>query len=171
MDDNIDSDLTNANGKSTTSNFTVLSGQSKPILGRIYPMATAGNLVWIDDNSDGLQSSWRTKGSQCTGRSFWFSKSKWVKTTQIKMVFINWILGKSSYYLKFNPPAGYGYTALICRMTPSTAMWTIPMVWIRPEPLAMSPRVNYVNIDVGLAFGALLSDGSRWKLKTKAIIM
>ncbi|MBL0082204.1 MAG: hypothetical protein IPP37_07110 [Saprospiraceae bacterium] len=56
-DDNLDSDLTNANGKATSSSFTVLSGQAKNDLGAgFYPMAT-GNLVWIDDNNDGVQQS------------------------------------------------------------------------------------------------------------------
>ena len=55
-DPNRDSDLTNANGPMSTSNFTVFSGQMKCDIGAgFYPMATTGNTVWIDENLNGLQ--------------------------------------------------------------------------------------------------------------------
>jgi uncharacterized repeat protein (TIGR01451 family) len=50
------SDLTNDNGSLTTSTFWVVSGGSKIDIGAgFYPMATAGNLVWIDENVNGIQ--------------------------------------------------------------------------------------------------------------------
>ena len=55
-DPNRDSDLTNANGPMSTSNFTVFSGQMKCDIGAgFYPMATTGNTVWIDENLNGIQ--------------------------------------------------------------------------------------------------------------------
>ncbi len=51
-----DSDLTNANGLLTTPTFQITSGGSKLDIGAgFYPMATAGNLVWIDENVNGIQ--------------------------------------------------------------------------------------------------------------------
>ena len=48
----IDSDITNANGPTTTDMFTVLSGQSVCDLGAgFYPQALVGNLVWNDLNA------------------------------------------------------------------------------------------------------------------------
>src|SRR5690606_31251285 len=53
-----DSDLTNANGPATTNTFTVLSGQDKCDIGAgFYPQAIAGNLVWLDENLNGIQDS------------------------------------------------------------------------------------------------------------------
>ena len=92
-------------------------------------MATAGNLVWIDDNSDGLQQAEEPRVANVLVEAFDSQNQKVGEDyTDQNGVYKIEYLGKSSYYLKFNPPAGYGYTALICRMTPSTAMWTIPMV-------------------------------------------
>src|SRR5690606_14041138 len=55
-DINRDSDLTNANGPMTTSSFTVTSGQMKCDIGAgFYPMAVTGNLVWVDENLNGIQ--------------------------------------------------------------------------------------------------------------------
>ena len=49
----VDSDI---NSEGRTNNFTVTSGQSKNDLGAgFYPMAVAGNLVWRDDNLNGIQ--------------------------------------------------------------------------------------------------------------------
>ncbi|MBK8827771.1 MAG: hypothetical protein IPO26_13945 [Saprospiraceae bacterium] len=54
----IDSDITNANGAVTSDKFTVTSGQEKCDLGAgFYPQATAGNLVWVDSNANGVQES------------------------------------------------------------------------------------------------------------------
>ncbi|HRD05950.1 MAG TPA: SdrD B-like domain-containing protein, partial [Saprospiraceae bacterium] len=156
-DDNIDSDLTNANGKSTTSNFTVLSGQSKTDIGAgFYPMATAGNLVWIDDNSDGLQQAEEPRVANVLVEAFDSQNQKVGEDyTDQNGVYKIEYLGKSSYYLKFNPPAGYGYTAPNLQDDAINSDVDHSNGLNTTRTFAMSPGVNYVNIDAGLAFGAL----------------
>ncbi len=51
-----DSDINNGNGPGTTNSFTINNGQDKLDIGAgYYPMAEVGNLVWHDENFDGLQ--------------------------------------------------------------------------------------------------------------------
>jgi hypothetical protein len=51
-----DSDINNGNGPATTNSFTISNGQDKLDIGAgYYPMAEAGNLVWHDENFDGIQ--------------------------------------------------------------------------------------------------------------------
>ena len=53
---NKDSDLNNANGVLTTSSFYISSGQTKlDLAGGFYPMGVTGNLVWFDENQNGIQ--------------------------------------------------------------------------------------------------------------------
>ena len=57
-----DSDINNGNGPGTTSTFSVSNGVDKLDLGAgYYPMAEAGNLVWHDENFDGLQNEEEAK--------------------------------------------------------------------------------------------------------------
>jgi len=56
--DNIDSDVTDANGPGTTITFTLTSGETKCDLGAgYYPHATLGDRVWYDTNRNGRQES------------------------------------------------------------------------------------------------------------------
>ncbi len=156
-DENIDSDLTNANGKSTTSNFTVVSGQAKNDIGAgFYPMATAGNLVWIDDNSDGVQQAEEPRVANVLVEAFDTLNQKVAEDyTDQNGVYKIEYLGKSSYYLKFNPPAGYGYTAPNVQDDATNSDVDHSNGLNTTRSFAMNPGVNYVNIDAGLAYGAL----------------
>jgi len=51
-----DSDIDNSFGPGTSDDFTISPGQPKTDLGAgFYPQAIVGNLVWIDENLDGIQ--------------------------------------------------------------------------------------------------------------------
>lgn len=53
-----DSDINNGNGPGTTNTFSLNYGQDKLDIGAgYYPMAEAGNLVWFDENLDGIQNA------------------------------------------------------------------------------------------------------------------
>ncbi|MBK7788266.1 MAG: DUF11 domain-containing protein, partial [Saprospiraceae bacterium] len=156
-DDNLDSDLTNANGKATSSNFTVLSGQAKNDLGAgFYPMATAGNLVWIDDNNDGVQQSEEPRVANVLVEAFDTLNQKVAEDyTDQNGVYKIEYLGKSSYYLRFNPPSGYGYTMSVTQDDAMNSDVDHSNGLNTTRRFDMAPGVNYVNIDAGLAFGAL----------------
>ena len=51
-----DSDFDHGNGPNTTSSFSVRSGEERCDIGAgFYPMATVGDIVWMDDNADGVR--------------------------------------------------------------------------------------------------------------------
>lgn len=56
-DEEIDSDITHANGPNTTEDQLLISGQDWCTIGAgYYPQAQVGDRVWRDDNGDGIQS-------------------------------------------------------------------------------------------------------------------
>ncbi|MBK8698884.1 MAG: DUF11 domain-containing protein [Saprospiraceae bacterium] len=155
--ENVDSDLTNANGQATTATFTVLSGQMKTDIGAgFYPMATAGNLVWIDENNDGLQQSSEPRVANILVEAFDSLNQKVGEDlTDTNGEYLIDYLGKSSYYLKFSPPSGYGYTVVNYQEDAANSDVDHTNGLNTTRVFEMWPGSNYINIDAGLAFGAL----------------
>ncbi|MBK7636470.1 MAG: T9SS type A sorting domain-containing protein [Saprospiraceae bacterium] len=156
-----DSDITNANGPTTTDKFTVLSGQEKCDLGAgFYPMAQAGNLVWRDANVNGIQESNEPKVEGVKVEAIEKATGKVAATTLTDSdgtYNINY-LEQQAYYLRFSPPAGYGATlprrvsddmdSDVDHSNGSNTTRTIEFI---------SGKINE-NIDMGIAFGVLPVD-------------
>jgi uncharacterized repeat protein (TIGR01451 family) len=156
-----DSDITNANGPTTTDKFTVLSGQEKCDLGAgFYPMAQAGNLVWRDANVNGIQESNEPKVEGVKVEAIEKATGKVAATTVTDSdgtYNINY-LEQQAYYLRFSPPAGYGATlprrasddmdSDVDHSNGSNTTRTIEFT---------SGKINE-NIDMGIAFGVLPVD-------------
>jgi hypothetical protein len=153
-----DSDLNNANGFGTTSSFTVTSGQIKDDLGAgYYPMATVGNLVWLDENINGFQEpsepivpgvlveAFDAVSNEKLGQSI---------TNQDGIYEIDY-LQKKEVFLKFSPPIGY--IATVARSADDTIDSDVdhdngPFTTRTFETL---PANNNQHIDFGIAFGVL----------------
>jgi hypothetical protein len=149
-----DSDI-NRNG--ITDVFTVRSGDSVYTIGAgFYPMATVGNQVWNDINYNGIQESSEPKVADVLIEVFnkYYQKIDETKTDAAGNYRIA-NLGKDEYFLKFTPPAGYGFTLsntggelLDSDVDHSNGSNTTTMYKV-------DPAQNYLNIDAGIAFGAL----------------
>ena len=156
-----DSDLTNANGISTTDNFTVLSGQMKCDLGAgYYPQAIAGNLVWRDSNQNGVQESGEARAEGVTVQAVEVATGAVVATTETDAEGVYTLDGleKKGYYLRFTPPSGFVPTvphATSDNMDSDVDNSNGPFT---TKVYNMEPAMVNENIDMGLAFGVLPVD-------------
>jgi len=153
-----DSDI-NSNNRSDV--FRVNSGQTKTDLGAgYYPMATAGNLVWRDDNLNGVQDAGEPKveGVKVEAVEISTGKVAGIDYTDEKGEYMLDYLEKQQYYLKFTPPAGYGATlprAAADHMDSDVDHSFGPNT---TRAFSMEPSMVNENIDMGLAFGVLPVD-------------
>ncbi|MBK8623008.1 MAG: DUF11 domain-containing protein [Saprospiraceae bacterium] len=105
-----DSDLTNVNGILTTATFQITSGGSKLDIGAgFYPMATAGNLVWIDENGNGLQESNEplVRNVQVSAHDVATGELIYTATTDESGVYELEYIEQKEVYLKFLLPAEF----------------------------------------------------------------
>ena len=158
---NKDSDITNANGPMTTNTFTLAPGQHKSDLaGGFYQMAVAGNLVWIDENVNGVQDLGEpaVQGVVVEARN---PETNAIKGTGITDEYGQYhieYLERENVYLKFQLPSGYsnytrtyagiGDDAINSDVDGSFGSWTTRAVSM--EPSTMNDR-----IDMGIVQGAL----------------
>ncbi|HMR89636.1 MAG TPA: SdrD B-like domain-containing protein, partial [Saprospiraceae bacterium] len=154
----IDSDITNANGPTTTSSFTVVSGQMKCDLGAgFYPQATAGSIVWIDANNNGAREEEEERVEGVKVEAVQVNTGEIVRTayTDTDGVYMIDGLEKQDYFIRFAPPIGYGLT------TPRASLEDIdsdvdgsngPNT---TRTISMQPAQEYKFIDMGLVFGVL----------------
>ena len=165
----VDSDLTNNFGVGTTAAFTVSSGDEICNIGAgFYPMATVGNLVWVDENTNGLQDDDEERVSGVLVEAFNESNEKVGEsvTNSLGVYNIDY-LQKQDYYLRFTPPNGYGFIApnggdddLDSDVSHANGIFTTDLI-------SMSPGEDIESIDAGIQFGVLpvvwLSITAEWK--------
>ncbi|HRX29803.1 MAG TPA: SdrD B-like domain-containing protein, partial [Saprospiraceae bacterium] len=149
-----DSDL-NYLGK--TDAFTVTSGMVINNIGAgYYPQAAVGNLVWIDTNQDGVQDSSEPKVANVKVQAYNSNNDLIGETyTDGNGLYEIGYLQKQSYYLKFEAPSGYAFTAPNTTnenedsdVDDSNGPGTTKLY-------ALQPGNVYTNVDAGLAFSAL----------------
>jgi hypothetical protein len=107
---NLDSDLNNANGPNTTNVINLTSGQvNMTIDAGFYPQATAGNLVWIDENQDGIQNIAEPVVPNVLVQAYEVSTNQMVADaiTDNDGLYTISNLNQEQIYLKFTPPTGY----------------------------------------------------------------
>jgi len=107
----IDSDLTNNFGPGTTTAFSVSVGDEICNIGAgFYPMAMVGNRVWIDENDNNIQDSNEANAPGVLVEAFTADGTKVGEsvTNELGIYNIDY-LEKRDYYLRFNPPSGYGF--------------------------------------------------------------
>ncbi len=151
----IDSDI-DADGR--TNHFTVSSGQSKNDLGAgFYPMAVAGNLVWRDDNLNGIQDVGEAKVQGVLVEAIKLSTGNVAATaiTDSDGIYSLDYLEKQEYYLKFTPPAEY--TATIPGAAPDNMDSDVDHSFgiNTTRAFSMEPSNENNNMDMGIAFGVL----------------
>jgi 5-hydroxyisourate hydrolase-like protein (transthyretin family) len=157
----IDSDLTNANGKSTTDTFILTSGQNKTDIGAgFYPMATAGNLVWVDENLNGIQEVAEPRMAGVLVEAFNADTNQKINEaeTNANGIYMLDYLEKGNIYMRFTPPAGYGAT--FPGMTVDGADSDVDHTYgpYTTRSFYFQPGLTNNNIDMGLAFGILPVD-------------
>lgn len=153
-----DSDINNANGSGTSSSFTVTSGQVKDDLGAgFYPMATAGNLVWEDQNQNGVQDEGEPTVSGVMVEAFEAETHQKIgeSTTGQDGTYEIDYLQKKEVYFKFTPPSGY--TATIARAATDDLDSDVDNSFGPFTTSAIMMQAAQVNehIDLGIAQGVL----------------
>lgn len=157
----IDSDLTNAFGPTTTDVFQVLPGMPvNNLAGGFYPMATAGNLVWVDSNLNGVQDVGEQKMPGILVEAYdvnTHEKLREAETNENGEYLMDY-LEKRNVYLKFYPPQGYGATLArrVNDVQDSDVDHTFGPNTTRS--FSMTPGMNNPQIDMGVAFGFLPVD-------------
>lgn len=151
----VDSDISSI-GK--TDNFKVLSGQSKNDLGAgFYPMAVVGNLVWQDDNLNGIQDAGEARVAGVNVEAIEVATGKIAAssvTDQEGIYNLNY-LEKQDYYLKFSPPAGYSATISGAGEDDKDSDVDHSLGLNTTRILSMQPGSQNNNIDMGIAYGVL----------------
>jgi hypothetical protein len=158
---NRDSDVTNANGVGTTNTFNLISGQQLLDVGAgFYPMAIAGNTVWLDENLNGIQDANETKVENVVVEAFDAQTNQLVSTavTNEEGIYSLDYIEYQDIYLKFYLPQTY-----------SDLSPTLPNVGddrfnsdvdgsngpLTTRSYTMLPAMTNNNIDLGLALGIL----------------
>ncbi len=156
-----DSDITNANGPTTTNRFTVRSGDERCDIGAgFYPQAMAGQLVWVDVNSNGIQDADEPRVEGVMVQAVELATGAVVNTTYTDADGIYELDGleKQTYFLRFQPPAGMyptvaraGADNVDSDVDGSNGPNTTRAIAFEPA------MVNY-NIDMGVSFAPLPVD-------------
>ncbi|MEZ4910150.1 MAG: SdrD B-like domain-containing protein [Saprospiraceae bacterium] len=154
----IDSDITNANGSTTTNTFTVVSGQEKSDLGAgFYPQAQVGNLVWNDSNANGIQEANEPAVEGVLVQAVVAATGAVMSesSTDVDGTYNLENIEKADVYIRFNPPAGYGAT--IARATEDSRDSDVDHSFglNTTRLLSMLPSQENANIDMGVVFGVL----------------
>jgi hypothetical protein len=153
-----DSDI-NSNNRSDV--FRILSGQTKTDLGAgYYPMATVGNLVWRDDNLNGVQDVNEPKVEGVKVEAVEVSTGKVVgfDYTDVTGEYMLDYLEKQQYYLKFTPPPGFGATLPRAAADNLDSDVDHSFGPNTTRSFDLEPSMVNENIDMGLAFGVLPVD-------------
>ena len=153
-----DSDI-QSNGK--TDVFLAVSGSSRTDIGAgFYPMGVAGNLVWKDENVNGLQDPGepKVKGIKVEAIEMATGKVAGTAYTDINGTYTLDYLEKQQYYMKFTPPAGFGAT--VPKAGTDNVDSDVDHSYGPNTTRAFSFESGMVNenIDLGLAFGVLPVD-------------
>jgi hypothetical protein len=123
-------------------------------------MAVAGNLVWMDENINGIQETGEARMSGVMVEAFDANTHQKLaeSTTDIDGAYMLDYLEKRDIYIKFTPPAGYSATiagvtddAMDSDVDHSYGLNTTRM-------FSMEPSMVNENIDMGLSFGVLPVD-------------
>ncbi len=153
-----DSDI-KSNGSSDI--FQLISGQTKTDFGAgFYPMALAGNLVWKDNNVNGIQDANEPRVPGIKVEAIELGTGKVVRTTFTNDDGIYKIeyLEKQQYYIRFAPPSGFGAT--VPRATSDNLDSDVDHSYgpYTTRGFLFEPGLANDNIDMGLAFGVLPVD-------------
>jgi hypothetical protein len=152
-----DSDIVGIpNGPGTTASFT-LNNQNKLDIGAgYYPMATAGNLVWFDENFNGFQDAEEPRLANVKIEAYDIETNEIVgeAVTNTEGVYKIEYLKMQEVYFKMIPPSGYTATIrsqednynsdIDHSFGPNTT-----------RSISMTPGEENQDIDFGLALGAL----------------
>jgi hypothetical protein len=139
----------------------VVSGEEKCDLGAgFYPQAQAGNLVWFDENLDGIQDNFETRAEGVKVEAIDLSTGQVARTAYTDMdgVYNLDYLEKQDYYLRFTPPSGYGAT--MPRATTDDMDSDVDHSFGANTTRSFEMNSGDVNqnIDMGLAYGVLPVD-------------
>jgi hypothetical protein len=113
MDPEKDSDITHSMALYSTDLFTVVSGVMKcDIDGGFHAKATMGDRVWYDVNTNGIQDANEQNIEGVVVSAFSVSGTMlWQDVSNKDGKFYMDGLSKGDYYLQFDPPSGYTFTA------------------------------------------------------------
>ena len=153
-----DSDINNANGPATTPSFSLSSGQNKTDIGAgFYPMASAGNLVWLDQNYNGIQELEEPKLEGVLVQAYNSVTNEMVAETVTNAdgTYVLDYLPKMDLYLKFTPPAGYNPTYPGAGNDDINSDVDHSNGFNTTRSFSMYPGIYNDHIDMGLALGAL----------------
>ena len=154
----IDSDITNANGPTTTDRFVVRSGSTKLDLGAgFYPQAIAGTLVWMDANGNGVRDNDEEMVPDVKVEAVLASTHEVIGSavTDADGVYELGELEKQSYYFRFTPPAGYYPTVAKATTDDKDSDVDHSNGINTTRTFAMQPETAYMNIDLGIMFAPL----------------
>jgi hypothetical protein len=157
-DKNRDSDVNNANGTNTTPTFTIQSGVDKLDLGSgWYPQAQAGNLVWIDENQNGLQEAEEPRAAGVKVQVYDITNNEMLgeDITDIQGTYHIDYLEKRDVYFRFTPPVGYSATVPNQGDNAQNSDVDHSMGLNTTNMISMIPDVYNKNIDFGIVNGVL----------------
>ena len=118
FDETTDSEITGSNGPGTTNTFEITGdeeGESLALLceidGGFHPMATIGNLVWIDEDGNGLREPQEARAEGVKIEAYDIFDNKLAETyTNVNGEYSIQHLQQKEHYLKFSTLPGMSFT-------------------------------------------------------------
>jgi|GEM_PF-254724 len=153
----IDSDVNHTYGQGTTPSFTIYEGENLMNLGAgFYPMGQVGNLVWLDENQDGIQDENEAgiMGVRVEAFNANHLKTGEALTDEAGYYNIDY-LEKSKYYLKFTPPSSWIATQAGTTTEDKDSDIDHSNGYNTTRMFSVNPGEEVYNVDAGLSFGVL----------------
>jgi len=154
-----DSDIDNSFGPGTSDDFVVSPGQAKTDLGAgFYPQAVVGNLVWVDENLDGIQNPFEERLPNVLVQAYEASTNTMLgeALTDDDGIYMIDGLEKKDIYLKFHPPVGMTATEDNVGWNPNLDSDVDGTYGENTTRMfSTTPDVTMTHIDFGVAFSVL----------------
>jgi len=154
-----DSDFDHGNGPNTTSSFTVRCDEERCDIGAgFYPMATVGDIVWMDDNADGVRQPTEAFAQGVVVEAYdIYNDMVGSDVTDANGSYMIDYLQQEGYYLRIQPPSGYTVTSpnvggdesMDSDIDHSNGNYTT-------QYYQMDPGIHMPNVDAGLVAGVAL---------------
>jgi len=153
-----DSDINNANGPGTTNSFTLSNGQDNLNFGAgYYPQAIVGNLVWLDEDFNGIQNANEPRIAGVRVQAYDANTQEMISEaySDENGVYSLDSLDKRDVFFKFTPPSGLVATVpnVVNDQIDSDVDHTFGVNTTRI--FSTQPNSTNNHVDFGLAFGAL----------------
>lgn len=156
--EDVDSDITGANGQGSTATFTLTAGNHRcDIAAGFYAMASVGDRVWVDQDVDGVRDLNEPRVAGVKVEVVNVASQNVVRTayTDSNGEYTIDYLAKDDYYVRVTPPPGYNFTAANMGSEDKDSDIDHTNGANTTQVISTKPGEHFPNVDAGLTYSVL----------------